>query len=58
MNPTDIDKIVDKLLVFRKKLPKMNRTPLSWWQVQCIDNAEMTIDGLIRTLDALGEAFQ
>ena len=57
MNPTDLDKMVDKLLVFRKKFLIMDRTSLSWWQVQCIDQLEMNIDDLIKTIDAVGDAF-
>ena len=57
MSPTDLDKMVDKLLVFRKKFLIMDRTSLSWWQVQCIDQLEMNIDDLIKTIDAVGDAF-
>lgn len=58
MESSDIDKIVDKLLVFRGRLPRSEDYNLTWWQQTCVDETQMTIDGLIKTLDALGEAFK
>ncbi len=58
MNPTDLDKIVDKLLVFRGRLPRQEDYPLTWWQKAVVDDTLVTIDKLIKTLDRLGDAFE
>ena len=58
MESTDIDKIIDKLLVFRGRMPRSEDYPLTWWQKAVVDDAYTKIDDLILTLDRLGEAFE
>ena len=58
MNPTDLDKLVDKLLVFRGRMPRSEDYPLTWWQKAVVDDTYAKIDDLIQTLDRLGDAFQ
>lgn len=62
MEASDLDKIVDKLLVFRARLPKIDnngfKESLSWWQKECIRETMHDINRLITTIDILGEAFE
>lgn len=59
MNPTDLDKMVDKLLQFHKRIPNIDRYPeLTWWQRECIKELRFKIHELISTIDVVGDAFQ
>ena len=59
MNPTDLDKIVDKLLVFRGRLPRVEDHPsLTWYQRECIDEMLCRIDDFIQTIDHFAEAMK
>ena len=58
MNSTDLDKIVDKLLVFRTRLPKLDQSNLTWWQRECLKETHHDINRLITTIDYLGDAFK
>lgn len=58
MNPQDLDKIVDKLLVFRTRLPRQSDKGLTWWQKECLRETFHDINRLITTIDHLGDAFR
>ena len=58
MDSTDLDKIVDKLLVFRTRMPRLDDIGLTWWQKECIRETFHDINRLITTIDHLGEAFK
>lgn len=57
MNPNDLDKIVDKLLVFRKKVRSMPTHELTWWQKNCLEEMNDQIDKFIKIIDMFGEAM-
>ena len=58
MNNTDLDKIVDKLLIFRKKINNMSLMELNWWQTQVVEDMAKEIDKFIYKIDRLGEALK
>jgi len=58
MEASDLDKIVDKLLVFRTRMPRLDDAGLTWWQKECIRETFHDINRLITTIDYLGEAFK
>jgi hypothetical protein len=58
MNNTDLDKIVDKLLIFRKKINNMCLAELNWWQTQVVEDMAKEIDQFIYKIDRLGEALE
>tara|TARA_A100001201_G_scaffold98201_1_gene84651 strand:+ start:1450 stop:1626 length:177 start_codon:yes stop_codon:yes gene_type:complete len=58
MEASDLDKIVDKLLVFRTRMPKLDNPSLTWWQKECLRETFHDINRLISTIDYLGEAFK
>ena len=49
MDSTDLDKIVDKLLVFRGRMP--NKDNLTWYQRECVDDMLQRIDDFIEAID-------
>ena len=52
MDSTDLDKIVDKLLVFRSRLPRVEDNPqLTWFQRECIQEMLSRIDDFITAID-------
>lgn len=57
MEPQDLDKIVDKLLVFRKKIRSMPTHQLTWWQKQCLEEMNKQTDEFIKLIDMFGEAM-
>jgi len=57
MESSDLDKIVDKLLVFRSRLPRVEDHPqLTWFQRECIQEMLWRIDDFIQTLDHFGQS--
>ena len=52
MDSTDLDKIVDKLLVFRGRIPRIEDHPeLTWFQKECIREMNIRIDDFITAID-------
>jgi hypothetical protein len=49
MDSTDLDKIVDKLLVFRGRMPLKDN--LTWYQGECVDEMLQRIDDFIEAID-------
>ena len=58
MESTDLDKMVDKLLQFHGRIPNTSSMSHTWWQKECLDQLKIDIDNLIKTIDAVGEAFK
>lgn len=58
MESSDLDKIVDKLMVFRGRLPDLYEVDLTWWQRECVKETIHDIERLITTIDYLGDAFK
>ena len=58
MEASDLDKIVDKLLVFRTRLPRLDNPSLTWWQKECLRETFHDINRLITTIDHLGESMK
>lgn len=58
MNPIDLDKMVDKLLQFHGRIPNTTLMSHTWWQKECLEQLKIDIDALIKTIDAVGSAFQ
>ena len=56
MDSTDLDKIVDKLLVFRGRLPRFEDHPqLTWWQKECINEMYQRIADFIEGIDLFSQ---
>jgi len=59
MNPIDLDKMVDKLLQFHGRIPSpLDKYSFTWWQKECLRELKHDIHQLIKTIDAVGDAFQ
>lgn len=55
MNAQDLDEIVDKLMVFRGKMPRgENYLELTWYQRECIQEMLARIDEFIEIIDLFG----
>ena len=53
MDSTDLDKMVDKLLVFRGRMPLKDN--LTWFQRECVDDMLQRIDDFIEAIDLFGQ---
>lgn len=54
MNCTDLDKIVDKLLVFRGRIPKRGDIPMTEYHIEANLVLISWIDDLIQHIDLYG----
>jgi len=54
MDAKDIDKIADKLMNFRGKIPKYEDWPLNWYQRECCEQLRNEIDRILEVLDLFG----
>ncbi len=54
MDSTDLDKIVDKLLVFRGRIPKEGEVPMTNFHLEVNQRLIDNIDVLIQHIDLYG----